>query len=379
MPETPAVIIVTNIPNPYRVALFNVLHDRLAAGGRRLVVLFGAETYSRRRFVLDPSEIRFTYRILRSRTVHAGDNEKTLFTYGGLMDHVRRLRPVAVITSGFSMATLRLRLSARRTGIPYIIWTGSIAHPGRNDSFLRIRLRRFLVAGAAAFVAYGSRARDYLVSLGADRNRVAIGINTVDTAFFARETERLRQQAAPGPPRLTVVGYLVPRKRTGRVLEAAARVAKTGRPFVIDIVGDGEDRQALQALALALGLEEHVVFHGFKQRNELPLFLARSSGFLFQTDFDVWGLVLNEAMAAGLPCLASPNAAATGDLVQEGRTGFVVDFNDATAAAERIGWLLDHPDEGRRIGRDAARFIGEAATLGRSADGFLKALDTIRR
>ncbi len=369
------VIIVTNIPNPYRIPLFNEVHAQLLQKGVELKVLFGSENYSRRKFRLNLAECSFTYDFLDSSKYSFGDQEKTYFTYNGLLKRLADENADAVVMSGFSIGTTRLFLKSFFKKINYIIWSGSIQQKGRNDSFLRRIQRRLIASRAVSFIAYGSLAKSYLEKLGADPKKIHIAINTVDTTFFSFETNSLRKVLPADPvKRLTYVGYLSPRKNVGRLLEVLLELSQERKDFLLDLIGDGDDKPNLEKFVQMHGMSEFVHFHGFKQKSELPAFLARSNCFLFQTDFDIWGLVLNEAMAAGLPCISSPNAGATSDLVKDGETGFVVDFKDKEGTKEKIRWILDHPDEAKIMGQKARIFIEREASIQVSAKGFVEAI-----
>ena len=99
---------------------------------------------------------------------------------------------------------------------------------------------------------------------------------------------------------------------------------------------------------------------------------------MFTPESEVWGLAVVEAMAAGLPCMSSVRAGATDDLIDDGVTGFMVDFEDSQAVAEKIGWVLDNPEKARAMGDAAAKFIAENVSLRRSAEGFLQAIEMAR-
>ena len=143
------------------------------------------------------------------------------------------------------------------------------------------------------------------------------------------------------------------------------------KDFVLDIIGDGPEKGNLMDYVERNDLSEYIIFHGFKQKQELPFYLSLCDVFLFQTDFDIWGLVLNEAMAAGKVCIASVNAGAHHDLIEPGKNGFIVDFRDTGEVASRIGWVLDNPEQAVEIGRKAASFIQENARIVNSVEGFL--------
>lgn len=368
------IVLITNIPTPYRVPLFDLLAETMEQEGCRLHVIFGASTYGRRLHTVDSNAFKFDHSFLESGTVDRGDKEKTTFLYNGLTGLLNRLSPDAIIVSGFSPATMRVALRRMTKGTPFIIWNGSIVAGYRREGFFKSQLRKWLVSRASGFIAYGSAAKEYLIGIGASSTDISIGINTVDTAFFAEETRRLRSQLPSEPiHRLLSIGYLSPRKGTLQLLELM-RILKSRRSdIVLDLVGDGEERELLQQLVREHGLQDLVRFHGFVPRERLPEQLAKASIFLFQTRFDIWGLVLNEAMAASLPVICSPNAGAARDLIVDGESGFVRDFDDPVKIADLIEELLADPVKTRALASDAADFIAENANLQRSAAGFMAA------
>jgi glycosyltransferase involved in cell wall biosynthesis len=370
------VMIVTNIPNPYRIPLFNEINYQLATKGIKLKVLFGAKGYSRRMFKIDMHECLFEYLILNGRVFKLRKNKKSLFTYAGLLREIKFQKPDVIIIIGYSWGTVKLWLRSFFKKTVYIIWSGSVIHPYRRQSILRKWQRKMLIKRASGFIAYGRKARDYLIRLGAAPEKISIAINTVDTDFFSQKTEELRKSLSKESNQkyLTYIGYLTKRKNVKRLLEVILELSKFRSDFVLDIVGDGPERGSLEGFVREKSIEKFVVFHGFKQKFELPQFLARSSCFLFQTDFDIWGLVLNEAMAAGIPCIASVNAGATHDLIREGETGFAADFSDSEKVVEKICWILDHPKEALIMGKKASDFITKNAGLNNSAKGFMDAI-----
>jgi glycosyltransferase involved in cell wall biosynthesis len=372
MQSLKTVALVTNIPTPYRVPLFRELDQQLRARGCRLVVVFGGLGYSRRLFHLDPATFGFDHHFLDGSKQEGRDAEKTRFLFSGLNKKLRELDPATVIVSGFSLATLKVAIFRR----PFIVWNGSIRSAFRREGFLKRRFRKIIAAKARTFVAYGNAARDYLVGLKADASNVFIGINTVDTAFFSRETEKCRQQGAGGGTvkRLLTISYLSPRKGIDQLLKTIRELAGLRKDFILEIVGEGSERALLERYVQENGLKEFVHFTGHLQRSELPARLAQADLFLFQTNFDIWGLTVNEAMAAGLPVCCSPNAGCVDDLIHERETGFVVDYADPVKAAALLHRLLDQPELLKRVGSTAASFISRKATPEVSAQGFVSAV-----
>lgn len=371
-----AVWLVTNIPTPYRIPLFNELRRQMSALGLQLKVIFASTGYSRRRWTIRPEDFAFEYSVLASRPIEMAGHESASFLYTGLLRRLRRERPALVIVAGFSPATAKLLVARWLFGVPYVIWSGDISIGGSLPaSGLRTLFRRILVRGAKGFVAYGNLARQYLVALGAPADRIHVAINTVDTEFFREETARIRRSTKPPEHhKIICIGDLTVRKRAHLAIEAAGALATRRRDFILYLIGDGPERERLEMRVRELGIEPLVRFEGFRQKQEIPAYLAHASAFLFPTGFDIWGLVLPEAMAAGIPCLSSGYAGATADLIRNGETGYAESFDDPDSIARRLDWLMENPAEATAVGERASRFIREHANLSVSAQGIVQAI-----
>lgn len=105
-------------------------------------------------------------------------------------------------------------------------------------------------------------------------------------------------------------------------------------PWSLVLLGDGELRPALTALRSALGLDASVHLPGFKQYAELPAYYGLAGAFIHASTTEQWGLVVNEAMASGLPVLVSNRSGCATDLVQEGVNGFTFDPYDVEQIAQ---------------------------------------------
>ena len=372
------VVLITNIPNPYRIPLFNVLEELLAAREISFKVIFGAPGYSRRMFQIDENEMKFKFRILDDRGhTFSEDGEKTVFMYRGLGAALQEEKPDLIIVSGFSPATVKVYLRKLTKGTPFIIWNGTIPRKTDNKFSLRKIQRSFLCRQASAFVAYGNLAAEYLVRSGASPNSVFVATNTVDTGFFSRETELRRKMNESLPvsdPIFLVLGYLVPRKQIHHLIECVKIMAQKRTDFRVAILGDGISKESLIEMVKANGLERMVTFYGFVQKKDLPDWFARCRALLFQTGYDIWGLVANEAMAASVPVVSSLNAGSTHDLITEHETGFRVRFENHAETAAVIEWLIDHPAEAVAMGRKASNYIQHHASLRMSAAGFVDAI-----
>ena len=371
------ILLITNIPTPYRIPLFNELNKQLEGKGLKLKIVFGALGYPRRKWEVNMSECEFDYEILLSRKIKYLNSERIMFTYSGLLQVVSNENPCLIVTNAFSLATMKIWWQSFLKKTPFIIWSGAIGNGYRPDSFLRRFQRMLIIKRAKGFITYGSRAKEYLMSLGAEEDKIEVAINTVDTEFFADEAANYRKNLIYGDDKkhLLYIGDLSVRKNVLKVLKIVNSLVRMRSDIMLDVVGDGEERNELERYVQDNNLIRFVMFHGFKQKHEIPKFLGQSKCFLFQTDFDIWGLVLVEAMAAGLPCIASVHAGSTSDLIEDGVTGFVLDFSDTERVAARINWILENPELASEIGLSASKFITEHVSIEKSAKGFMSAIE----
>jgi len=216
-------------------------------------------------------------------------------------------------------------------------------------------LLRRATAGLSATLAVSTAAADYhAAALGVARNRFEIVPNGVDVDRFAGA------QPFPsfaGEDSILFVGRLEPRKGLDRLIRAFT-ILKTTRPTLrLYVVGDGPDRDRCQEL-LPARLRTDVVFLGRVDNDELPRFYRSSRLFVSPAlGGESFGIVLLEAMAAGIPVIAS-NIPGYRSVVSDGIDARLVPPGDARALAAAIEALLDHPasaaalvEEGRRTVR----------------------------
>jgi glycosyltransferase involved in cell wall biosynthesis len=156
------------------------------------------------------------------------------------------------------------------------------------------------------------------------------------------------------PLRLLFVGRLVERKGVHLLLDALARLPPAP-PVLLDVMGDGPERAALQAWASELGIAERVRFHGFVARQRLEAGLAECDAFVLPAvvdakgDVEGLGVVLIEAMACGKPTIASA-AGGIVDIVRGGRNGLLVPPGDVGALAAAIERIRDDPAAAAAMG-----------------------------
>lgn len=227
------------------------------------------------------------------------------------------------------------------------------------------RIKRFMVRRYydAAFVG-GTATREYLLKLGMPRERIWEGYDVIDNDYFSREmkralqhTERHRKRAELPESYLLYVGRFSPEKNLSRLLEAYQSYREREPDgWGLVLVGDGPQREALYEKACVLGLKD-IVWPGFKHADELPVYYALASTFVLPSVSEPWGLVVNEAMACGLPVLVSNRCGSAWDLVSEGNNGYTFDPYDTEEIAELMLRLSRSSESERHAMREASREI----------------------
>ncbi|MFI5104165.1 MAG: glycosyltransferase, partial [Terriglobales bacterium] len=150
---------------------------------------------------------------------------------------------------------------------------------------------------------------------------------------------------------LLYVGRFVGDKGVFDLLHAYAKLPEeTRRAVGLVLAGDGGEREELIRRSRLIH-PGRVCFPGFVQRDQLAGFYALAEALVFPTHSDPWGLVVNEAIACGLPVIATEVAGSTADLVRDGVNGYVVAARQPEALSRAMEKLLHDPELRQRMGQ----------------------------
>ena len=229
-----------------------------------------------------------------------------------------RIVPDAVAIHTYSFPDSRAAVTwCRRNRKGAVVMTDSKADDAERSA-PREWVKRLLLGAYDAAVTAGSRSQDYLVSLGFASDAIRLGYDVVDNDYFASRAATSEPPAGIETPYFLASNRFIARKNLSLLLGAYQDYrVETERPWPLVMLGDGPLRDQLESEA-----GEGVVFAGFRQIDEIPGYYAHASAFVHPASVDQWALVINEAMAAGLPVVASTGAGATHDLVLPGENGF---------------------------------------------------------
>ncbi len=205
-------------------------------------------------------------------------------------------------------------------------------------------VKRRLLAGCGAALVGGAKHADYLVSLGMPRACIQLGYDTVDNHHFATGAAAARADAIGLRARLGLpsryflaCSRFIVRKNIEGLLEAYAmyRHRAPSEPWGLVIAGSGEAKPAYDTLVRELSIDG-VVWPGFVQYDALPVYYGLASAFVHPAHAEAWGLVVNEALASGLPVLVSRRVGAGHELVEEGRSGYSFDPSSPDELADKM-------------------------------------------
>ncbi|OLE31043.1 MAG: hypothetical protein AUI36_29870, partial [Cyanobacteria bacterium 13_1_40CM_2_61_4] len=340
---------------PYRIPVFNALAQR---DGIDLHVIFLAENDPPlRHWLVYKDEIRFSYEVLPSWRRRLG--KYNFLLNWGVKAALRRAAPDAVLCGGYNYIASWQALSwARRNHVPFLLWVESTAKDLRGNLALIKSLKTRFMHRCSAFIVPGKSSFEYMRSYGAPEEIIFTAPNAVDIKLFARRAEAARKDAAMHRQALQLparfflfVGRLVREKGVFDLLQAYGTLApdlRVGMGLVF--VGDGAARQELSQHAATI-TPGSVGFAGFAQREQLASYYALAEALVFPTHTDPWGLVVNEAMACGLPVISTDAAGSTADLVEDNWNGRVVGAGDTTQLASAMEELARDGELRSRMGQ----------------------------
>ena len=232
--------------------------------------------------------------------------------------------------------------------------------------FLLLERLAYEMDDAVIVVSEGLRVFFETVERLPRRKMIVIGHGVDATARPATREEARRSLGLPQQgPLIGAVGRLSPEKGQNVLLQALPSVLAAFPQAACVLAGEGPARAALEAEARRLGIGDRVVFLGL--RRDVPMVLAALDLFVQPSIYEGFGLSLLEAMAAGLPVVAS-RVGGIPELIEDGRTGLLVPPQDPMALAGAVVRLLGDSEGARRLGEAAASRSRERFSLGRVAD-----------
>ena len=278
---------------------------------------------------------------------------------------MRRLQPVIVHTH-LMVDSFHGRLAAIAAGVPIRVVTQQNAYGGGQFLPRWQRWSNILLARATQqFIAVSAGAAAYLQEAeSVPPGKIVVLPNAIEPVqrTSAAEIDSFRRELAVPKDTLLigVVARLTPQKGISYLLEALASLPSLPAPPHCIIVGDGILRSALEQERDRLGLAERVHFLG--HRRDIALILSALDLFVLPSLYEGLSLALLEAMSAGVPVVATA-VSGSQEIIVDGKNGFLVPPADSAALAQRMYWVLTHPEKRGQIARRGRETVRQHFTI----------------
>jgi glycosyltransferase involved in cell wall biosynthesis len=368
----PRVVYWNNIPAPYMVERFNALAERKTFN---FEAWFSARTKRGRSWRIDEREWQFPYRILPS--INRGAYPLALPTpllVEACPDLLVTLYASPAFLLGWAIARARGARTAFWVEVTYDAWV-----PRRAS---KEALKGAVLPRADAILTAGEDGRAFAQRYGAHGDRIFRVPHVIDTRRYAAgrhlssaTRSRVRTELGLKGVTFIYVGRLWLGKGLIFLLEAYEKLQeRCAGPSTLLLVGDGVDEALIRERAgVATG---NIVFAGFRQAEELPVLYGAADAFVFPTLGDPFGLVVLEAMACGLPIIATSASGEIRERVDEGVNGFVVKPADVDELLDRMTILAVDTELRERMGKIShAKVSGQTPSLW--AQAFEEAVERI--
>lgn len=249
--------------------------------------------------------------------------------------------PDVVAVPGWACKGALLALSwCNQRKIPAIVMSASASPYQEKRLLFKEAIKRKLITLFSAGLVGGSKQLDYLASLGLPCEQLFVGYNVVDNAYFAAGADTARREATtfrvnlklPKHYFLVSCRFIWEKNLPNFLLAYAAYKNQTGEnAWPLVLLGDGPLKADVLKLRDELNIGAHLLLPGFKQYGELPTYYGLATALILPSISETWGLVVNEALASGLPVLVSNRCGCACDLIVEGKNGFIFDPYDVDA------------------------------------------------
>ena len=278
---------------------------------------------------------------------NTGLNSISLLEEAGRMQFEKELKQIKkydlVLAYDYHIKNaIRLEIDCIKNKVPYIM---NLDGAFIRKNFIKNIIKRYLVTHAAGYFASGNHAAEYFKYFGADENKIYYHPFTslhADEVLKEplSETEKTRYKKKLGVDKskmVLTIGQFIHRKGFDVLLEAWNKELDESCSLVI--VGGGEEENQYRQYIADHNLE-NVQLVGFKQKEEIFEYYKAADLFVLPTRKDIWGLVINEAMACGLPVISTNMCLGAVELIENGINGYIVPVNNSNELTEAMKKLL---------------------------------------
>lgn len=243
-----------------------------------------------------------------------------------LISVLNQTNPDAIAIAGYARPAMLIALLWCLYHRKTAILLSETTEEDEPRSWWKEKIKKFLISKYQAALVGGNPHKRYLIKLGMPADAIFLGYDVVGNEVFY--PDQIKSLPSPlNKPFFLAINRFVHKKNLPFLLSAYADYRKLAGDQSWDLVlcGDGELRVQLEQQVTNQAMKDYVHLPGFLQQQELLPYFAHASCFIHASIQEQWGLVVNEAMAAGLPVLVSNRCGCYEDLIMEGVNGFGFD------------------------------------------------------
>jgi glycosyltransferase involved in cell wall biosynthesis len=319
---------------PYRFPLFREISKNSEID---LTVYFMSHSAKNRRWKAQPEKLGFKYEVLPKIEINffGRDLFTYIINYTFPIKYFKRDFDVVISAGWLDFVSQVGFLLCKLTNKKFIIWSESTINEPSWRRTIMLPFVRFLVRYSDACIAIGTRSKEYLLKLGSIPEKIFVGYSTVDvdlfktkSKFFKKERKAIRKKLGIKTSRVVLyVGQFIERKGLIHLLKAFEELVKTYKDVSLLLVGYGPLKEKLIDYVEVNDLH-NVIFKSHIEVQKMPQVYSASDLFVLPSIEETWGLVINEAMACGLPIITTEKVGSSIDLVKNNYNGSVVSEGD---------------------------------------------------
>lgn len=357
-------IILHNIMAPYRLPLFTKIAKFKNID---LEVWFLSKSAKNRRWKLEENpRLPFKYKVLQKIEINffAKDLFTWIFNPTFPWELLRSNYDVLICAGWLDFASQIGLLMCKILKRPYILWSESTINEPSWRRKLSLPLVKWIVNQADAYIATGTRAKEYLISLGANPEKIFVGISTVDIQHFQRESRMSKKEKETIKRKhqiktkkiILFVGQFIERKGLRYLIRAFGEAKKRNDDIGLVLVGSGPLKSELAEICLREKIDD-VYFIDHLEIDQLPKIYGLADLFILPSCEETWGLVINEAMACSLPVIATDKVGASVDLIKNGINGYVIKDRNIKDLSLSIEKIINNENLTKKMGKNSGDLI----------------------
>lgn len=327
------VLFTTNIPSPYRIDFFNELSKYCDL----TVTIERKNAENRNSEWLKEKDIQFNIKYLKGIKI---GNESAFCPE--IVQYLKKNKFDIIVIGGYSTPTGMLAISyLRKNKIKFLLNSdGGII---KKDNIIKYKIKKHFISSASKCLSTGENTNEYLKYYGINKENIYIypfssirDNEILDRTLNDNEKENLKQELNISEKNVIIsIGQFIPRKGFDVLINAVPYVKKNTGIYIIG----GKVPDEYVKLKEKLNAN-NIHFVDFKPKMELIKYYKVADIFAFPTREDIWGLVINEAMAYGLPIVTTDKCVAGLELVKNEENGYIVSINDSKELANKINIIL---------------------------------------